>query len=693
MFFRSEMKPDFLDNDYSDAIFREAFDRMLQDVDAMDEKWMKEKDAQMQYLSQRADQYGGGKIMRHGNELRAFAQDLLKLAAFSPKAKISVIKTGLSILLKSPWRFQARFDNWRSDLWTADIGVSVSLIYHFVQNELSETERKAILEKIRESSFEPLYDDWLNPETRIHVLDSMGHNWWTVCIAGAGITLLTAGIFSVTDYNQKLSAVTDALCKWFLYPGNTQLNKRPNFGEDGDYAEYVAYLNYALSNYSLFFSMLEKEDSPIAAQCFHKLINADKILEKTPDFILENLLWGENGLQCGDFGDCNLGRDSMHGFYFLCARYSRNDLLEAIGKLHTPHYIYEMFFYPEQTSVRRDLPLMAVYPVSGHGVIRTGFGEKDAAFIIKSGESWNHNHLDAGTFEFSVYGEKWITDSGTVSYSNPLYLDYFTRPCAHNSILFDGEGPWEGMRYEGTKYPGTFTDCFQDGHYKYMVADCTGPYRQLLQRYYRHVLAIGKNIFLIDDVQSFHDGTIESLFHINGTPEFDGNSVTLDNGKNRIFLFFPFVKEEAFRQETGYLHSVPNGPDELVPEGNYFSCSYQTEKCRAKGVTILWCDEIPPQIETSRTDTALKLTVSTRDGSFVLLINCRADGSVMHQNGWNSIDGIETDAFLTLLEYDSNNALSAFSVHNGSTLRYHHHVLFSSDFKENVRIQLTNTEV
>ena len=26
----------------------------------------------------------------------------------------------------------------------------------------------------------------VNPDTRIHCLDTMGHNWWSVCVCGLG---------------------------------------------------------------------------------------------------------------------------------------------------------------------------------------------------------------------------------------------------------------------------------------------------------------------------------------------------------------------------------------------------------------------------------------------------------------------------------------------------------------------------
>ena len=34
---------------------------------------------------------------------------------------------------------------------------------------------------------EPLAGDWLDPAKRIHALDSMGHNWWMVCVGAAGL--------------------------------------------------------------------------------------------------------------------------------------------------------------------------------------------------------------------------------------------------------------------------------------------------------------------------------------------------------------------------------------------------------------------------------------------------------------------------------------------------------------------------
>lgn len=37
----------------------------------------------------------------------------------------------------------------------------------------------------------PTLNDWVLPERRIHALDSMGHNWWSVCVSLAGVAAMS----------------------------------------------------------------------------------------------------------------------------------------------------------------------------------------------------------------------------------------------------------------------------------------------------------------------------------------------------------------------------------------------------------------------------------------------------------------------------------------------------------------------
>ena len=48
-------------------------------------------------------------------------------------------------------------------------------------NELSVSERKEIARGLKRLALDPCLGDWVLEPTRIHSLNSMGHNWWISC--------------------------------------------------------------------------------------------------------------------------------------------------------------------------------------------------------------------------------------------------------------------------------------------------------------------------------------------------------------------------------------------------------------------------------------------------------------------------------------------------------------------------------
>lgn len=677
-----------------DAVFAKAFDALCGQAEKMDAAWLKKRQQEMERVRERALTKGGGKIMRYGNEMRAAAEQLLTLCVFDVLMgweRMDVINGLFDILLRDPWRFQGQFDGWESDLWTADVGVSAAVSWELVQKRLGRERNEQIRRAIHDRGFVPLYREWIDPETRIHALDTMGHNWWSVCVSGAGVMLLVleeAGAEKEdAGYARLLLQIVQSLREWFFYDGNVGLNKHPNFGAQGDYREYIGYLVFGMAHFSVFMTLLEQSHG---ADC----LQVDEILEKIPDFFLENLLWTQDGRRCADFGDNHLCTTPMHFLYFLCRRFSRRDLLEAVNEMYVPGHVCELLFYPAGLEKKeRGLAALAVYENSGHAVLRSGAGKDGLVFIMKNGESWNHNHLDAGTFELAVNQEKLISDSGTCSYSNPLYEAYYVQPWAHNTITFAQKGVWEGARYEGTKYPGRYAAWMEKEDYKYLLADCTGPYAQLLARFYRHVILSGEKIVIVDDVEAYEDGVVEAFFHGNGRMCAEENRVRILTKRQQLCLVFPFADKDAVTMRKGYGHT--GGEDstgrELIEEQPYVSCRYETKNRRVKCVTVILPQKKPepggqaalPEVIASAEGEVLEFQIAEGGRREVYLVNLRADGSVMHKNGWISRNGVETDAFLCALFYEEETKLCAYSVHNGSRLRVGGRVLFSDNRKKN----------
>lgn len=56
-----------------------------------------------------------------------------------------------------------------------------AIAYDAVYNELSVSERKEIARGLKRLALDPCLGDWVLEPTRIHSLNSMGHNWWISC--------------------------------------------------------------------------------------------------------------------------------------------------------------------------------------------------------------------------------------------------------------------------------------------------------------------------------------------------------------------------------------------------------------------------------------------------------------------------------------------------------------------------------
>ena len=64
------------------------------------------------------------------------------------------------------------------------------------------------------------------PGARIHSFDSMGHNWWGVCVAGGGLCSL-ALLGDEPRAPEWIDAVDAGLVQWFNYSGNVLHNRMP----------------------------------------------------------------------------------------------------------------------------------------------------------------------------------------------------------------------------------------------------------------------------------------------------------------------------------------------------------------------------------------------------------------------------------------------------------------------------------
>ncbi|GGO03742.1 heparinase II/III domain-containing protein [Saccharibacillus kuerlensis] len=671
-----------------------AFESRMKERDV---KWSEAARERIELLRQRWLTYGGSKRFTLGNEVRELAKETQNLAFYAGMTGSEEAEVLVRSLLKllgeeEQWLYQSGGGR-NSDLWTADIGVYLAAAYDAVRTSCSEEERAAIEDMLYRKAYLPLYEDWLHPLKKIHALDTMGHNWWIVCVSAAGLLLLTLGD-RVPHAEAAMHTITESIREWFAYPGNVLQNKQANFGPDGDYIETMGYLDYALGNFLVFEAAYRRyADDPSLGDL--------PVLFQIPDVYLETIYW-KGHVGTFHFGDDGDRKKHAYVWLRLADLRRRGELLGLFAEIKgDPGEAAEFAFYPE------DLPATApvsdekegitVLEHSGYGFVRWHSGGEQVVLAVKTGESWNHNHLDVGTFVLTVGGRTFVDDSGHCAYSKPLYNDYYRQSIAHNVVLLDGQGQPSALIEEGTKFPGSIPDRLDMPGYKYLLADCTGPYSGLYRRFYRHFLCLEGAIVLIDDLQAEREGAFEWVLHIPEGLKFEEGTVqpavSIRTGEQEMKVLHPYPESKEYVKESGYLNSYhrDTGLEDVFPKADYMKIRSVSDDGRIKFVSVFM---LPKAVEGGMTAVRLNDTESdgnediqvTRldcpgSGHTDIFVNRQADGRVMHENSHASYSSLETDAFISTLSYDAEGRLSRISLHNGSYLKLDGRCLFSSLLK------------
>src|SRR5690606_25042008 len=114
-------------------------------------------------LQDRARTFGGNKRFTLGNFVREKSKEAHKIAFYYRMTQDeSYIELARSIIImlcsEDRWLYQDGSSR-RSDLWTGDIGVNVSITYNSIREALSAEDRALIEESLYRKAFLPLYED------------------------------------------------------------------------------------------------------------------------------------------------------------------------------------------------------------------------------------------------------------------------------------------------------------------------------------------------------------------------------------------------------------------------------------------------------------------------------------------------------------------------------------------------------
>ncbi len=559
--------------------------------------------------------------------------------------------TGFERWISQNWL--QRTPPWRAGLWTSALTVGCAVGYDALLEFLSAAERRSIAEGMLRLGVLPLLEDWVLAERRIHALDSMGHNYFPICSAGAGV-----GALALLGEDPRapgwLQAVETTLEAWFDYQGQVLQHKTVNFDAAGAYYEGLHYAIFSVSEYLLFrLARVNAIPAPKPARI--------PAVERVAEFFVQTYYPTAKSLLAVNFGDDFPPSSAARAMQLLAPQGFSPELARWYIERVAPESSDPLaLVYHDQAAgaARNTLPLSVIYRDIGWAVLRNSW-ENDATMLaIKSGFTWNHAHADAGSFILFHAGQPLLIDSGTCAYSRPEYTNYYRQSRAHNVVLFNGEGqPVEDFQQRGVKFPGRVHSLLDGAGLKYIYADATGPMARHLTRNYRHWLWLDGVILIFDDLLAHEPGRFDWLLHYAGEARRNGTEVEVTNGQAKANVKMLFPADPAIREEEGLAH---NQPDVKVTYLAFATADTAREQKFIVAVApqpAAAADPVP-KLELLRGEDLLGVRVRSEREITDVYLNLRADGRRMHLNSNHTIEGWETDAYLLALTRPAGSATS-----------------------------------
>lgn len=589
----------------------------------------------------------------------------------------------------------ARTPVWHSQLNIAHKSFLCTVAFDAAYDVFSSSERKSIAQGLKRLAIEPALGDWLLEPTRIHSLNSMGHNWWTSCACQGGLLAMCLQN-ELPEAKEWVAELQESIPEWFDFAGDVLQQKAKSFDEEGGMYESLNYANFGIQEVLLF---------RIAWMNVHRGEKAVDIpqLNKLPNYFAQVCYPRTGMLYSLNFGDSHKNVSADSGMMLLYALGIKDPTIlwyinQVEPEQHRDGYFLNRpmgFLYTPDLSnapAMPQLPTSQLFSDFGWATMRTSW-EKDATMLaVKSGHTWNHSHADANSFIVFHKGVDIIKDGGNCWYPNPSYRNYFFQSQAHNVVLFNGEGQPREQQYSGSTLRGYVHHLLDAGNVKYVLANGTGPVSQNFSRNFRNFLWIDNVIYIIDDLKTHTNGNFEWLWHTNGTYKKSGIDVNVTNDSSSVVIrpLYPrmLAKSDFVHDypEDLYWEEIEAPTEDLKGKETYYSFHLPGEINRVKGVTAIILKDNPnekelPQMERIEGKDWIGLRIRNKGKITDFYINQLADGRLMHSNSWITANGWTTDAYMFAVSYsEGEEAADAkeFFIGYGSSLRREEKSYFSS---------------
>jgi hypothetical protein len=588
---------------------------------------------------------------------------------YSDKVKEILLQTVRGATWSNNAEILARKPTWRSELQLSHKCNISAISYDAIYNTLTADERKEIAAGLYKLGVEPSLGDWFLEPSRIHSLNSMGHNWWTSCVCMGGLLALSIEN-EIPRAGDAAAKLNDVLPEWFAFAGDVLQSKQKNFDTNGGMYESVNYANFGISE-ALFFRFCWQNSHP-----GQKLPEVPE-LAKSPEFFMHVSYPRTGALNSLNFGDSHLNITAENSLQLMYALGQKDkNILWYLSQVEQGQnrdgYFWNtptgFLYFPDTKNAPQlpELPTSQIFSDFGWATMRTSW-EKDATMLaVKSGHTWNHSHADANSFIIFHKGVNIIKEAGHCWYPNPEYKDYFFQSPAHNVVLFNGEGQPTEQQYHGSMLDGHLSDLVNGGNIKYILANGTGPVANNFSRNFRHFLWIDNVIYIIDDLKTHKSGKFEWLWHTEGDVKKDGYDLNVTNGKSAVAIRPVYPELLA---PSAFVHDYPDNmyvkeiqaPNEfdLKKTETYYSFKYPAETDRLKGLTAVILKDSADQKELPKMEKIdgknwIGVRVRNKGKITDIIINLLADTRLMHSNSWIWAEGWETDAYMFAVTYPEN---------------------------------------
>ena len=579
---------------------------------------------------------------------------------------------------------------WKSELNTAHILENFALAWDCIYDTLSEDDKKVIADGMISNGILPLIEDWVLPGTRVHALDSMGHNWWSVCVglAGVGICAIYEHIPQADDW---LRQIHYALQGFIDYKGSLLLNKTPNFDDKGLFYESQGYANYGVGEMAHF--------QYVYSRCFGEFISyaPDMMQVMTRAFI--SFAYPTSADSKNPYAFVNFGDSGYSGTYIQMPLYftlmnninggnygSINEadafVLREIYKMSRSRakemtaidFVYYDILWDNTSTDLSSLPLSAVHENGGCAILRSSWEKDSLLFAVRCGYTWNHAHEDGGSFILSDKGVPLLTDIGAYQYGNPLHRGYNLGAKGHNVVIANGTGQFTENIVRGTKFSGTVSHFRENDWCAYLLADATGPLCDRYQRNYRSFIRLYGDCFIIlDEIRTYQPAVFEWLLHYAGDVQINngGREIIVTNGVGgdasvKVSSIFP--SHIAVEKRDVYSTAFIGRTD--TKYNSYLSLAEPSARPDREALFLhLISTDTSITASPIKSTDCIGTTFTRGDATIEMYYNLRSDGRNMHVNTTNNLGGYETDAYILVKTTETKTQKTRYFMAYGSYLR------------------------